>query len=365
MPTDLTFNLSTFQPYQETNMAETSPTLDQWRTLYDLAAQIKELAPWEWMEEVDIFGVQHPQTQEIGYLSVMGQLGEHVAVAVYRGSRGIDGFFKMQDAADEGAMPNPEMVLETPQLQLSFEDREMIEKEDREIYKQLGLKFRGPQSWPCFRTYRPGMVPWMINAEEADLLTVALQQLFEVAPRYRDDEALLYPEDEDLYLIRKAVNENGVLIWKDHYENIPMPPPYETHFSVPGAVVHALEKARRVSNVIEVDFFLMPSQIRERGKRPFFPYNMLMVESQSGMILATEMFDPTAGLEAMWNELGVKFLEVLAHQGVCPKTIHVQSELLTWVLSPLCEKFDIQIKRVKSLKAMKQVRKELDRFLMR
>ncbi|MCC6568662.1 MAG: hypothetical protein IT315_05445, partial [Anaerolineales bacterium] len=51
-----------------------TPSLEEWRKLYDLMAQLKDLAPWEWMEEDDIFGIQMPETGELGFISVMGTL---------------------------------------------------------------------------------------------------------------------------------------------------------------------------------------------------------------------------------------------------------------------------------------------------
>ena len=64
-----------------------SPTLEEWKRLYDLMAQVKKAAPWDWMEEGDIFGIQMPETKELGFISVMGALGEHFAVAVYQGAK--------------------------------------------------------------------------------------------------------------------------------------------------------------------------------------------------------------------------------------------------------------------------------------
>ena len=37
-----------------------TPTMDSWRSLYEAAIQIKELAPWQWMFEGQVFGVQDP-----------------------------------------------------------------------------------------------------------------------------------------------------------------------------------------------------------------------------------------------------------------------------------------------------------------
>ncbi len=41
------------------------------------------------MTEGDVFGVQDPDTGELGFVSVMGMLGEHYAVSVYLGTRAV------------------------------------------------------------------------------------------------------------------------------------------------------------------------------------------------------------------------------------------------------------------------------------
>src|SRR5215213_4021206 len=108
----------------ETNSVNThsrTPTLRELKRLYELAAEVKELAPWRWMKEDDVFGVQNPETHEVGFVSVMGLLAEHTAVAVYIGAKGLYGFLDLQEDALE---VNPFALLDIPQLQLSFEDRE-------------------------------------------------------------------------------------------------------------------------------------------------------------------------------------------------------------------------------------------------
>lgn len=77
------------------------------------------------MEEDDIFGFEMPGTGELGFISVMGALGEHYAMAIYQGVKGLDGFWQMQEL---GLSLTPEFILTVPQLQASFEDREEITK---------------------------------------------------------------------------------------------------------------------------------------------------------------------------------------------------------------------------------------------
>jgi len=66
-------------------------TAEESRVLYHLMAKVRALAPWTWMDETQLFGVQDPDTDEIGFVSLMGMAGEHFAVGVYRGARGLYG----------------------------------------------------------------------------------------------------------------------------------------------------------------------------------------------------------------------------------------------------------------------------------
>jgi len=88
------------------------PMLEEFRRLYEAAQAFKEQAPWEWMFEDEIFGVRNPETGYIGYASVMGRLGEHLALGVYLGSEGLIGFYQLsageeQDNADLFARDSP------------------------------------------------------------------------------------------------------------------------------------------------------------------------------------------------------------------------------------------------------------------
>ena len=37
-----------------------SPSIEEWRRLYDVARDFKQIAPWEWMRDSDMFSVQNP-----------------------------------------------------------------------------------------------------------------------------------------------------------------------------------------------------------------------------------------------------------------------------------------------------------------
>ncbi len=327
-------------------MAEKSPTLTEWRKLYGVALQVKELAPWEWMMEDDLFGVQNPETGELGFVSVMGALGEHLAVAVYLGAAALHNFLEVEDSENE---IEPQRVMEIPQLQASFEDRGELRQEDRQIIKRLGLKFRGRQAWPLFRSYGPGLMPWFLTAAEARFLTCALEQLLDVAPRFENDELLLWPEGEDEFLVRVPQPKEGELIWEDKIMPVPQPEPTFVPLQMD---FEALERAKGLPHPdreIEVDLVMLPIPIAEKKERPFLPYLLLIVDGPSKMIVGTEMLQPRPSLEAMWGEVPLNLISTLLRLNFIPSIVRVRSELLIRLLQQLSVELGFQLKQSREL----------------
>lgn len=44
----------------KTPIAETPPTLEDWKQLYAAAIEFHQLEPWKWMYDEDVFGVKDP-----------------------------------------------------------------------------------------------------------------------------------------------------------------------------------------------------------------------------------------------------------------------------------------------------------------
>ena len=336
-------------------MAEKKPTLEEWKRLYAVAKQVKELAPWDWMMEDDVFGVQNPASDEIGFISVMGAAGEHFAVALYPGAEALYAFLELEEQGREGLLDDvaPDRVLEIPQFQASFEDRELLQKEDREVIKKLNLKFRGQNEWPMFRSYAPGMFPWFVSSDEARFLTFALEQLLEVAPRVRDDDSILASEDDEDFLVRTPRQENNRIIWEDKLTRVPEP---EKKAVTPAPLdanqIEALKRLPKAENVIEAELSMLPAPVQEKKGRPFFPYLLMIADAQSGMILANEMLQPMPSLAAMRAELPLKLAAHLSQLGAIPDTIAVRNETMADLLSPLAAELDIQIIQSRVLPAV-------------
>lgn len=320
------------------------PSTTQWQQLYALADELKKLAPWDWMIEIDIFGVKDPYTGDIGFVSVMGQMGEHIAVAFYAGFASLDRFWDMQDLGDD---LTAEFLLNTPHLQVSFEDRQTLEKYDLQIIKKLGRKYRGSNAWPRFRSLRAGYVPWRLLADEARFLIHALPQVVEVAQRFRANPDLLdWVGEDEAYLVR--VPERVGDEWQWHDEWWPMQPPIDEPLPVQldQRVMAQLAQLPASDSVVELDFFLVPAVIQEHpDTRPRFPYMLLAVDGDSGTVLGNDMLLVETTWPGLLADLPNRVAHMLLEYGSLPDTILVSNpqlyELITFL--PASANFSLQL----------------------
>ncbi|SMB96702.1 hypothetical protein SAMN00808754_1599 [Thermanaeromonas toyohensis ToBE] len=132
-------------------MAEEA-TISQWQVLYNLAQAFREVGPWQWMSEDSLFGVQDPETGKVGYCAVIGELKETYGLVVYPGSEGLVSYVMMkeiQDPRDLHFMSHQEA------LSLIFANSNEVSNKDKALIRELGLKFRGKNAWPVFRSMQP------------------------------------------------------------------------------------------------------------------------------------------------------------------------------------------------------------------
>lgn len=345
-------------------MKETSPTTSDWKTLYQAAMDFKEIEAWTWMYDSDVFGVQDPVSGEIGYCCIMGNLGEMFALALYLGSEGLESYMRV---ASEPPL-DPDKVFEEAIMQkclmASFANREELTKEDRQVIKSLGLKFRGRNAWPLFRSYRPAHFPWYLTADEARFLTLALQQAMEVCPRFREDPALFDPPNEELWFVRVPEETEEGLSWRDAW----LEPALLEEEELPTVPVDELRLARikkvaqPTENIWEMDFALAPTPVQDKqGERPHYPYQTLTVDHTSGFIFDTHLASPETYLE----EFPERFLALTERLKGLPVEIWVKREYAYDLLEPFTSRLGIELYLVDELESLEEARSAFRQFMER
>jgi len=342
-------------------MNTSSPTREQWRELYDAAIRFKAIECWNYMYDSEVFGVQNPETEEIGYCCIMGNLGEHFALAAYLGTEGLKGYLRI--ASREGfSLPNEALHCHKC-LMASFEDREYLEKDDLQMAKALGLKFRGRHAWPLFRSYLPGYAPWFLTSDEARYLTLVLNQAMDVALRRKDDPELFTPPAERRYLVRvPKKSENGVK-WTDEWlEPSPLDEPEQEELPPDRDRLDGIKsRVTQYYGVLEVDSFYSPMGVAEKGERPYYLYMTLCVEQNSGLILGKHL----AKASEYRSEFVNAFLKLLEDSPALPREIWVKKEETFAILKPIVSHLGIGLARHRRLPAMEEAQVSLFRFFGR
>lgn len=323
---------------------------DAWRRLYALAADVRALAPWQWMSENDVFAVRTRADAEPAFVSVMGEIGQHFAVGAYLGVAAFQTFVALQTATEED---EPERLLEIPQLQLSFADRRVLDARDLELIRSLSLKFRGRRAWPLFRSYRPGRVPWFLHPGEKTVLAAILEQLLEVAPRARADRSVLWPPGQGNVLVRVRRRDGP---WEDRVEHVP--PPSVPVFSVDSAVADHLRRLPPSTAVVEADLFVMPGTIADGKDAPSLIYSLMLVDAASGFILGAELLEPKPDVASMLARVPTALAAQLVSAGTRPAAIRGRTDRVLTLLQPLAVT-GVALRRSPTLPALEAARRAL------
>ena len=309
-----------------------SKDAERLREIYTHARSIREMEPWKELYETDLFGVKMPGSGQTYYISVMGSSGEYTALAAYQGFRGLAGFAQLQEEAD--SLP-PWTILTVPHLMLAFTDREELDRENLAAIKKAGFSFRGKGNWPKLDETVPGFVPAFPVGEALEDLPVLLEQVASVLSWARDNSELLYrkADDSEEILIRTPVGKPGKLRWENRYE-APDPEKGIVRYKMTYQRDSCAEVSRMpvAEMTLQVDLALLPTPVQEKGKRGFFPFVLLMVDKENGMVSGMTMLNPQPDLDSMHESLPQKLLEEIAKMEARPERIELRSDLLMGLL---------------------------------
>ncbi|HHG85994.1 MAG TPA: hypothetical protein ENJ82_14700 [Bacteroidetes bacterium] len=334
---------------------QTEVSSDAWRKLFLAASAFRTAAPWEWVSDSQLFGVVDPETGERCYCSVMGGLGDYFALGVYPGSEGFRSYHMLfSDDVDED--PNESLYYQRCMVG-AFEDEGELDEDDKILARSLELNFDGDRQWPNFRSYRPGFMPWAMDAAEVNLMTIAYEQALIVTYQIKEDSAAFpsyNPAEPGKVSFRKLVGD----AWTD----VKLEPDSPVALS-PAQLQYDAEKLKKaVSNweksqgiwLMEM-FFLDKPVMEEEDERPYFPKAAVFMDMKDGRILGLDAIKPqeveTATLDTM--------LELFDHFGALPETIVVSNRANYILLKGFCRLAGIDLELDEKLDVVDDLRNEI------
>ncbi len=321
-------------------MASNTPSTEAWRALYKSAGEFKSLAPWQWMDDTQLFGVRDPASGEVGYCCVLGAGCSVYGLVVYLGALGLKNYLLSQQGPPEGMYPES-------CLTAFFEDREDLMTQDREVIRQLGLKFRGRAAWPCFRSAHLGYLPWLVSPSEASYLATALEQALFVAKALLETPDLLGAARAKQGYVRERGPDGH---WRAVWAQYPPPPPKPPHALADPLRVERLRKDMALfAGSWEVHLASLPVTLTD-AERPYYPRMLLCVDHQSGFVFHSDIVPSYEGQAKLQD----RFLEMLETAQMRPREVRLKSPDLKEVLEPLAARLGIVVRRVKRLPALEE-----------
>jgi hypothetical protein len=342
---------------KNTPPAPTIP-LDLWRELYQAAASFQLLAPWQWMDDTHILGVNNDHGFRL--VTVLGGMGEVFGLASYRGSAGAN--FLLRLRRGEFAPESPDTGFYQDALLVDFVPRKDLRKEERAIIQQIDFQplVRKPKLFPEFQSHKPGYVPWFIGEAEARLLLDDLQKAVPFAELLRNNPAIYGTRQENEFpFFPASVSEPLTLDQFEWHTIVPVPPPadppVDSHaFDLPAL----LALPQPPQSIWELTAFYAPIPVGE-PPRPYFPKTALGVDAATGMILAFQLAGPD---QTMAQTAARGLIQSMTASSSRPVTVKMDSINLIQALQLLADALGVNLLQANSLPMANEARRSLEAF---
>lgn len=312
-------------------------SLDMWKTLYNLTAELKELKPWEDLCDMDIIGIQENGREEPVFVSVMGQYGMCQGIAMYEGTRGL-GYLEQMVMATETCMSQEYVAFDQEALILYWGDRVEVPNDQKKIIKELGLKFYGKGNWPFFLSFQPRFAPWTPDAAEVRLMAETMVQIIEAVKALREKRAEVnFEEGEFCY----RYFDQETLNWMTAPAKLPMVDMEVEVLEVTDEVLmHRLKKQPVNGSKLLLDFLYMNGTMKDNDyDRPLNPMVFLAVDDATDYIVHMDIIRP----EQSETELALEFLLAYTEQFGRPKNVTVRNPYVLTALKDTCENLEIPL----------------------
>jgi len=330
-----------------------------WTITLKEAKQFLQAKPWKYLREDHLFVIEDPTNGSYLFCKVNGHLEEQFGLEIYVG---LDGFFALLQIM-AGEEINWDGLQHEYRLLVSFEDRTDLNKEEYDLIKTHPTTFRGKKSWPIFRSFKRGYVPWGMNQEELAIARLAMSEVLNVIEEQK--EGLVIPNvlvDEEMVIRKISAKDDNTfkseiidvesLILEDVDEDL---------------VLSELE-LKRFSKITtslpnEIEFTILPLNVpvqNNEGGRPFLPCISLAFDEESKDIYHQELIDGPLDLYKAQKV----FLNVLLEMNGIPVTIYIDPGTARLILPFLDEKEDINFVIEEDLQVIEPFINEFSQFMM-
>lgn len=325
--------------------------------LFQLVKEYTGLAPWNWLDDLDIIAVEFSDEKDIFFCNVFKKEGEFYGFAVYRGSGGLSFFLKILEGEEEFF---EDAFMYANHMALHLVDREEIDSTDYELIEKSGVTFSGRKSWPTFSIYNPGYLPVLPDNDGLRLMERILSVINPFLASIKSNPEkirLLY--EEKILCRRYGINNEFILEHElsiDRYleEN---PQIVEVPVVYDDLMIKRIKKDLKKTKALwEVDISFT-SDILAFNWEKVYPAMLVVADKGSGEIIKVDMVSPD-NLE----DLQLSFLEAIKAYKSIPKKVEILYKRNNIVLFDLLEKLSINVEIVDKLEVIPLKKREVSKL---
>ncbi len=329
------------------------PTIKQWEKLYEVACNIKIMQPWSALWDTDIITIQLPNRDEPIFISTMGRGGECYGIGVYPGLEEMGVFYDMLSSTQDDEVANPMFYQNC--MTCYFGNRDELSPKEREIIKELGLKFRGKDNWIYFRSMKPGYYPWFLTSDEVSLMTEALQNyVMSVRCVLEDRLYVNFEQNETLFRIYSKERQE----WLNYATQMPEIP-RTTLIIDEKELTDRIKSMPKTKSFIEIDRKFIPTPVQEKKtETPHFLSLIAILDRNNGECITYDMVKT--------NEKDVILLSLLLNyfdEHGKPTKIFIRNDRMKRYLADFCQKTGITLVSNKGMRCFDEFAQGMFAFL--
>lgn len=342
-----------FSASQVTTIIEEEASLEEWQALYATATKIGEMKPWEDFYDLDLFSLE--KDGKTAYASILGHNGECYGVSFYEENEGLNDFMMILNQKSLN-LSEKYALFSQNNLTCYWGNRDELSKEQWNIVKSLGYKYRGKNQWLYFVSHKAGYYPENMNHDEVTRMTMYLTSLEEALNYYRDHRFSVDFGNANMFSFSYD-DKKGKWAGKE------MPLPF-TSFCLPqleltdDAPVEELASLPLASCCLEVSVEYSAVTFEDDlSDRTICAKLGVVADADSGLVLNMDLIHPQDQEgEALLNLLA----SIIFNIGK-PKEVRVCNNIIKSYLEDFCTKGKIKLKRVKCLPAVMDILETIEK----
>lgn len=335
---------------------ETNIPIPLWKRLYEVSYRLFDLAPWNWMYEVDVFGIHDEYTDNLHYCSILGANYVEKGLAMYKGRSGFAVFEEQFKHLPESTYISD--IIHQNCITLSFKDYNHLTATDRHILASCGYSLNQRDLFPVFRDFTPGLVPWRLEkVSQAMFLSEALEQVIWIAEHVKRDSDLLdYIGSGKSLLVRKSKREEDHKSWENEWVEVR---PYIA--AKPNIKINRIFLLSNLSNSTVqssswlIDIFYFPNPLGGPKERPYYPQMLIAVDIETGRIIGHDLFKPKELLES----LQVRLVEIFKRIGHKPRKIYIPTFETYLMLEDIMDVIGIVLEIDEEMKLIDEIKSSI------